>query len=47
MCALGGAMIFDTWLTRALLYLGLAMSLAATGLYVQDGWRRLQASSSA
>jgi cardiolipin synthase (CMP-forming) len=43
MSALAGAMIFDTWLADALLYLGLAMTLAATALYAQDGYRRLHA----
>ncbi len=39
--ALALAMIAETWLSDALLYLGLAMTLAATALYVQDGWRQL------
>jgi cardiolipin synthase (CMP-forming) len=42
MTAFGLAMIFDTWLSEAVLYLGLAMTLAATALYVQDGWRHLR-----
>ncbi len=42
MMALTGAMIFETWLTGALLYLGLGMTLAASGLYLQDGYRRLK-----
>jgi cardiolipin synthase len=42
MSALGLAMITETWLSEALLYLGLAMTLAATVLYLQDGWSQLQ-----
>jgi CDP-diacylglycerol--glycerol-3-phosphate 3-phosphatidyltransferase len=46
MSALGLALVVDVrWLLEALLYLGLAMTLAATALYVQDGLRRLQQSS--
>jgi cardiolipin synthase len=46
MSALALALIIDVqWLLEALLYLGLAMTLAATALYVQDGLRRLQQSS--
>jgi CDP-diacylglycerol--glycerol-3-phosphate 3-phosphatidyltransferase len=46
MSALGLALIVDVrWLLEALLYLGLAMTLAATALYVQDGVQRLQQSS--
>ena len=33
------AMVSVTWVAEALLYLGLAMTLAATGLYVRDGLR--------
>ena len=36
------AMVSVTWVADALLYLGLAMTLAATALYVQDGVRRLR-----
>jgi cardiolipin synthase (CMP-forming) len=43
MSALGLAMITETWLLEALLYVGLGMSLAATVLYLQDGWRQLRA----
>jgi cardiolipin synthase len=43
MSALGLAMITQTWLSEALLYLGVAMSLAATALYLQDGLRQLRA----
>jgi CDP-diacylglycerol--glycerol-3-phosphate 3-phosphatidyltransferase len=39
MGALGLAMIVETWVSDALLYLGVAMTLAATALYLQDGWR--------
>jgi CDP-diacylglycerol--glycerol-3-phosphate 3-phosphatidyltransferase len=45
MSALGLAMIVETWVSDALLYLGLAMTLAATALYLQDGWRALRAST--
>jgi CDP-diacylglycerol--glycerol-3-phosphate 3-phosphatidyltransferase len=51
MSAFALALIWDSWVPEALLYVGLAMTLAATVLYVQDGVRRLrggaQASSSA
>ena len=43
MSAFGLAMIFETPLTDWVLYLGLAMTLAATWLYLQDGLRRLGA----
>jgi cardiolipin synthase len=43
MSALGLAMITETWLSEALLYLGLALTLAATLRYLQDGWGQLQA----
>jgi CDP-diacylglycerol--glycerol-3-phosphate 3-phosphatidyltransferase len=43
MSALGLAMIAETWLSEALLYVGLAMTLAATALYLQDGWAQLRA----
>jgi cardiolipin synthase len=35
------AMVSVTWVAEALLYLGLAMTLAATVLYVRDGLRAL------
>jgi cardiolipin synthase len=41
MGALGLAMILETWLSEALLYVGLAMTLAATVRYLQDGIRAL------
>jgi cardiolipin synthase len=43
MTALGLAMITETWLSEALLYVGLAMTLAATALYLQDGFGQLRA----
>jgi CDP-diacylglycerol--glycerol-3-phosphate 3-phosphatidyltransferase len=45
MAALGLAMVVETWVSDALLYLGLALTLAATALYVQDGWRGLREGS--
>ena len=36
------AMVVETWVADALLYLGLAMTLAATARYLQDGWRGLR-----
>ena len=42
MSALGLAMITETWLSEALLYVGLGMTLAATVLYLQDGLRQLR-----
>jgi CDP-diacylglycerol--glycerol-3-phosphate 3-phosphatidyltransferase len=45
MSALGVAMIMETWLSEALLYIGLAMTLAATVRYLQDGLRALQKGS--
>jgi hypothetical protein len=32
----------ETWVTDVLLYIGLAMTLAATVMYVQDGLRHLR-----
>jgi CDP-diacylglycerol--glycerol-3-phosphate 3-phosphatidyltransferase len=46
MGALGLAMILETWLSEALLYLGLALTLAATVQYLQDGLRALREGSS-
>jgi CDP-diacylglycerol--glycerol-3-phosphate 3-phosphatidyltransferase len=40
------AMISTTWVAAASLYVGLAMTLAATALYLHDGYRHLKASSS-
>jgi cardiolipin synthase len=45
MGALGLAMIVETWVSEALLYLGIAMTLAATALYLQDGLRGLRKGS--
>jgi CDP-diacylglycerol--glycerol-3-phosphate 3-phosphatidyltransferase len=39
MGALGLAMIVETWVSDILLYVGLVMTLGATVLYLQDGWR--------
>jgi CDP-diacylglycerol--glycerol-3-phosphate 3-phosphatidyltransferase len=41
------AMLTSSWVAEALLYLGLAMSLAATALYVRDGLRAGRPSTSA
>jgi cardiolipin synthase len=40
------AMVSVTWVAEALLYIGLAMTLAATAKYVQDGYPRLRTPSS-
>jgi CDP-diacylglycerol--glycerol-3-phosphate 3-phosphatidyltransferase len=45
MAALGLAMIVETWVSDALLYVGIALTLAATVLYLQDGWRALREGS--
>ena len=45
MGALALALIWDSWVVDALLYLGLAMTLAATAMYLQDGWRALREGS--
>lgn len=45
MSAIGIALIVETWLTDVLLYVGLAMTLGATVLYVQDGIRALRLTS--
>ena len=45
MSALALCLIAEGWLIDATLYVGLAMTLAATVLYVQDGLRRLKQSS--
>ena len=36
-------MMTETWVSEALLYVGLGMTLAATALYLQDGLRQLRA----
>jgi hypothetical protein len=40
------AMVSVTWIAEALLYLGLAMTLAATVLYLRDGLHALRQVSS-
>jgi cardiolipin synthase len=42
MSALALALITETWLSEALLYLGLAMTMGATWLYVRSGLRQLR-----
>jgi cardiolipin synthase len=42
MSAIGLSLMFESWVTSVLLYIGLAMTLAATALYVQDGLHRLR-----
>jgi CDP-diacylglycerol--glycerol-3-phosphate 3-phosphatidyltransferase len=46
MGAIGLALMFESVVPELLLYLGVAMTLAATALYLQDGYRQLKASSS-
>jgi cardiolipin synthase (CMP-forming) len=43
MSALALCLLVETWLTDALLYVGLAMTLGATAIYVRDGLRALAA----
>ncbi len=45
MGALGLAMITETWVSDALLYFGLAITLAATAQYLQDGLQALRKGS--
>jgi cardiolipin synthase (CMP-forming) len=45
MGALGLAMIVETWVSDVLLYVGLALTLAATARYLQDGLRALRKGS--
>jgi CDP-diacylglycerol--glycerol-3-phosphate 3-phosphatidyltransferase len=45
MGALGLAMITETWVSDALLYFGLAITLAATARYLQDGLQALRKGS--
>ena len=40
------AMASTTWIAPALLYVGLAMTLGASALYVNDGWRATRPSTS-
>ena len=42
MSAIALSFMVETWATEVLLYFGLAMTLAATAMYVQDGLRRLR-----
>jgi CDP-diacylglycerol--glycerol-3-phosphate 3-phosphatidyltransferase len=42
MFAMAVAFCLESWVSDALIYLGLAMTLAATVLYVQDGLRHLR-----
>ena len=46
MSAMALSFMFESWVTEAVLLVGLAMTLAATALYVQDGVRRLRAGPS-
>lgn len=45
MGALGLAMIVETWVSEAMLAVGVALTLAATAVYLQDGWRALREGS--
>jgi cardiolipin synthase (CMP-forming) len=45
MAALGLALVWDSWVPEALLYLGIVLTLAATALYLQDGVRALREGS--
>ena len=47
MLSLGLAMITDSWVAPALLYLGLAMTLWATALYFRDGWSAMHQNTQA
>jgi CDP-diacylglycerol--glycerol-3-phosphate 3-phosphatidyltransferase len=47
MLSLGLAMITDSWVAPALLYLGVAMTLWATALYFRDGWRAMHRNTQA
>ena len=42
MSALFFSMLIDSWLPETLLYIGLALTLAATALYLVDGARALR-----
>ncbi len=46
MSAMALSFMFESWVTEAVLLIGLAMTLAATALYVQDGLRHLRATPS-
>lgn len=45
MAALALALVWESWVPEALLYLGLVMTLAATALYLQDGMRAIRQGS--
>ena len=45
MAALALALVWESWVPEVLLYVGLAMTLAATALYLQDGLRALRQGS--
>ncbi len=45
MSALALALVWDSWVPEALLYIGLAMTLAATAVYLQDGLRAIRQGS--
>jgi cardiolipin synthase (CMP-forming) len=42
MSAIALSFMIETWVTDVLLYVGIAMTLAATGVYLQDGLRALR-----
>jgi cardiolipin synthase (CMP-forming) len=43
MMGIGGALLIDSWVVEALLYVGIAGALAATALYVRSGLAALRA----
>ena len=45
MSALALALVWDTWVTEALLYVGLALTLGATAQYVAAGLERCASKS--
>ena len=45
MSALALALVWDSWVPELLLYVGLAMTLAATAVYLQDGLRAMRQGS--
>jgi CDP-diacylglycerol--glycerol-3-phosphate 3-phosphatidyltransferase len=45
MGALALALVWDSWVPEVLLYIGLAMTLAATAMYLQDGLRAIRQGS--
>jgi cardiolipin synthase (CMP-forming) len=45
MGSLGLALIVETWVSDVLLYVGLALTLGATAVYVRDGWRAMRSPS--